>query len=1405
MKRIHLLFMILSLSLCATSLKAKDYITYSLTKSDGLSDTYVRDVIQDEAQGCLWFATLNGLNQYDGYTMTNVITRQAMQNGEVPDNRINKIYTWGKNYLWIRLRGNIFACYDLRKRHFVYHTSSNNSQETYKNTFFTKNQTWLYDATNGCMRIQIKDQRFEKKTYTQKNRLLPSSQVNQIIQGRDGYIWIATSKGLVRIDHQGKSQIINNRDDFRCMLTYLGREYFITSSGNVWTYRQGKLYKTDNTQLPAQTKVNSAFPYQDKLIFSTNGKVFEYHIKSHILQESKTFVINHARILSDNRGNHLLLNNDGQVYYISTTYQFHCKLPFAPASAKAELNYKVLTTTDHQVFISTSGKGLYIIDLEKLAKGKMTQAVAERYPTKSNYIPNIYEDKRGNVWVLQEDMGVICLKNSQAIADFVSFHPTASSIDDNHINSIRMLKKANNQKIYTCSINGILATFDGNNLNTIPTQYGEVLSLAIDRQGTYWWGTRQGVYIGNKLYSNDKTKPTSINANKISDILCDNKGRIWLACYGGGLNLARHQANDWQFTHYFTQTQETKEARVLLQDHKGNIWLGTGEGVFVYNPDLLIRKKNKGIHLVVNKNPKMDEIHAILEDSKHRIWVAITGTGVALYDNQGKKPRLVKVFTHADGLGDNNVQSFVEDNQGRIWVGTNYGVSCYQEKSHRFTNYLISYSMLGNRCTENSVCKLADGKLAFGTKKGIAYFYPHHVMRRLEPSQVGITFLFVNGIPLEQLPTDSYEQTGNHFTFNHTQNSIRFKFSDFTFDKEHSTLYSYWLEGQDKEWSTPSNEASIFYRSLPSGNYTFHLRSCNIQGEWSKKETCLQFTILPPFWVTWYAWLLYILVAAIIIYYLWRQVEEKRKLKEKIRLEQQLTDFKVHFFTNISHEFRTPLTIILGAMDNIREKGELPSQLKQPISNMLKSTLRMKRLIDRLLDFTKVQEQKMTLQVEDTEVISFVRDIWTYFQQIAQNKQINYLFSTYTKELSIPVDRNKLDTIVGNLISNALKYTPTGGEVEVKIEHGKENDQLLIHVVDNGIGISEEKRSQLFMRFMQSSFSYDSIGIGLYLSNKMAQLHHGTISYEARPTSGSIFTLHIPSSGKPYSSNEFVQQPVAINMVDEQKEKVWLAEYKETAGKSLNDKQVLIVEDDADVMDFLCQELKRYFIVHTACNGKEAMDAIEKERPDLIVSDVMMPIMNGYELTRKLKTNDTYYDIPIILLTALNEENKKAKGYSAGADDYIEKPFSMTMLLSRCIQLMQQHDKMKALFSQMNTEEPQKVQTLIKEERDKKFIEILDSWIMRHLSDADLNIDVLANSLSYGRSTFYSKVSNLTGMTPNSYIRKKRLEEGKRLLEESNDTIAEISYKTGFSNPYYFTRCFKQEFGMTPSNYRKGN
>lgn len=1402
----YLLLIVLDLfCLCIHSIYASDYLSHTLTKSEGLSDMYVRDVVQDNDKGYLWFSTLYGLNRYDGYMMRSVISPEAIQKGDIPDNRVFTAHPWGKLYLWLKLRGNIFACYDIRANRFVYHT--NLDGYTYEKLFLADaHVAWFYDSEHGCLRVVCKKGEMKRLFLNVKNGLLPSNHVNFVQTGLGGKTWISTTRGLVCHENE-KSRIVDAKHNVVAMVKHGGCEYFITAQGLVLTYRNHKLYGLSPTKLPMNVVAKNAMMYRQLILLTTSAGVYEYDIKNRALRPSQQIQAQNAHIVIDNRNHSVMMNERGKVYYfVGSDRYVYTQLPYAYTSNIKNLNMHVVTTMSGQVMIATNGFGLFQFNpATRMSDGYVQSSL---YPTASRYIMDIYEDRLGNIWIPQEDLGVLCLNRVNLIGHFlplVTQKPGDSGFDQ-HANTVRMLRKLADGKVYVASLTDKVGMLVGSRLENMTTRYGSVLSVEIDRLGRYWWGARDGVFVGDRHYVPDKNISTSISSNKVSDILCDSKGRVWLACYGGGLDLAHSKGGktgETTFSHFFTQSREIKGARVLLQDHRGMIWLGTGEGVFVFDPDQMAKGNKKYIHLVTNRNPKMDEIHGIFEDNQHRVWVAITGTGVALYDNTGSTPKLRRVFRRMDGLSDNMAQAIVADRQGKIWVGTNDGVSRFDEVSQRFKSYRMSLDILGNKCMENSACLLDNGMLAFGTKAGIAYFDPARLPRCEQQEQVAITSLSVNGTDAGEYLQGKMLLEEETVCLSHSQNSLMFTFSDFSFDVNHSSLYSYKMDGVDKKWSVPSKESSATFRNLPPGDYTLHVRSCNVLGEWSKNEAVLHVEICPPLWATWYAYLFYLLVLSAIVCYVWNQWNNTRKLKEKLELEHRLTEFKMHFFAHVSHEFRTPLTVILGAMEHIREQGELPGHLKLPFSNMLRSTNKMKRLIDRLLDFTKMQEGRMQLQVEETEAVSFMRDIWGDFKLLAENKQICYQFSAFAKEQMTLMDRHKIDTIVSNLISNAIKYTPNGGKVTVVLSKDEKAGQLLVKVMDNGCGISKEKQRQLFSRFMQSAFAYDSMGIGLYLSHQLAQLHHGEISYEAQPDGGSIFTLRLPLSSTAYSDGELVQEKHGF-FADEKKDKAWLANYKELQGKSLNDKMVLVVEDDADVMDFLCSELIHYFQLQKAGNGKEALELIQQKRPDLIISDVMMPVMNGYELSRKLKTNDELYDIPIILLTALNGENKKAKGYEAGADDYIEKPFSMKMLVSRSMQLMMQHDRMKASFAQMNVEEPKKVKAIIKVDRDKKFIDILNGWIIRHLDDPELNVDTLASSLSFGRSTFYAKVSALTGMTPNNYIRKIRFQEAKRLLEESNDTIAEIAYKTGFGNPNYFSKSFKKEYGVSPSTYRKG-
>ena len=847
----------------------------------------------------------------------------------------------------------------------------------------------------------------------------------------------------------------------------------------------------------------------------------------------------------------------------------------------------------------------------------------------------------------------------------------------------------------------------------------------------------------------------------------------------------------YRFRHFFRGSREERDARTIMTDHHGRVWLGTGQGIRVFSPDSLLLDSKNFLLLQTNKNAKMDEVHAIFEDSHHRVWVCISGSGVTLYDNEGPRPQLLRVFTVFDGLGDNMAQSVVEDRHGNIWIGTNHGVSLYDSKTAKMQNHVYCNIPWGNICMERAACVLPDGQLAFGTKRGITVVNPDSISRRQNPL-LAITDLDVNGIPVDEGLED--------IRLSHTENSLTFYFTDFVYDVDKTGRYTYMLKGYDREWSTPSPLHFATYKNLPPGQYTFILRAYDDQSSEHASEVSLTVTVSPPWWRTWWAYLIYTFIIAAIAWQLYHHFKRVNDLHNRIKVEQQLTDYKMLFFTNISHEFRTPLTIIQGAMERIRDTGNIPSNLKQPVGNMQKSVKRLSRLITRLMDFRKLQENKMVLAVEDTEVVGFLRDIWSAFRDVADNKRINFQFTSFASSYTMPVDRRKLESIAYNLMSNALKYTSAKGTVAVRVSKDSDADRLLLEVADTGVGIDKERQAELFQRFRQNSTVYDSIGIGLNVSYQMAQIHKGELLFRENPEGGSIFTLSLPATAEAYDETDFTKD-IKTTVVEDKKDEKWLEDYREVAPPSLNNRQLLIVEDDDDVRTFLVTELRSYFDIAEACNGKEAWDQIAEQRPDIILSDVAMPLMNGFELTQRIKKDPSLADIPVVLLTALTDDLKRERGFHVGADEYIQKPFSVRTLVARLSQLLEQRDKLRNSYSGA---EAAPVVAVIKDERDKKFLSTLDSWIYNHLEETNMNIDELARIMEFGRSSFYRKVNTLTGMTPNNYIRRIRMEKSKELLEETNLTISEVAYKTGFNTAFYFSKCFKDYYGMSPSHYRNG-
>lgn len=908
---------------------------------------------------------------------------------------------------------------------------------------------------------------------------------------------------------------------------------------------------------------------------------------------------------------------------------------------------------------------------------------------------------------------------------------------------------------------------------------------------------------------------------------------MWIGTFGGGLDLAVPKKDKYIFRHFFNKTYGQKEIRTICEDRNGWIWVGTSEGVFVFDPDRIIKDPNDFYQYNLDNHAlKSNEIKSIIQDKKGRIWIAESGIGfcVANIKNDYKDISFTH-YTVNDGLVHSVVQAFIEDDEGNIWVSTEYGISCFNPENKIFNNYFFSNDILGNVYTEGCA-KLKDGRLAFGTNHGLIILNTKQIKNKEKIPSVTFTDLKLNGISVRPADMDSPLTAALAYTdaisLKYYQSSFVIDFSTFDYPISTNTRFSYKLEGYDDDWSIPSTLNFAAYKNLPAGTYYLHVKACSVSGIWSDNEETLEIKVTPPFWATGWAFFVYILIAGIIMYFVYRTIRNINNLRNKIKVEKQLTEYKLVFFTNISHEFRTPLTLIQGALDRIHRTHNIPKEIRYSIKLMDKSTQRMLRLINQLLEFRKMQNNKLALSLEETDVIAFLYEIYLSFQDTAESKNMDFKFIPSVNSYKMYIDKGNIDKIAYNLLSNAFKYTPSGGKIEFSIYIDKQKQLLIMKVTDTGVGIPKEKRNELFKRFMQSSFSSDSIGVGLHLTHELVHVHKGNICYEENPSGGSIFIVTLPTDSSIYQSNDFLIPENAILKEEAQNHPSLSALNEENAHSEseeeidkeveniekelktelnasdqegpLNKRKILIIEDDNDVREFLKEELTPYFEVAAEADGKNGLEYAHNNDIDLIISDVMMPGYNGFEITRKLKSDFSTSHIPIILLTALNAAESHLEGVKSGADSYITKPFSTKLLLASIFKLIEQRDKLKEKFSNdLSAKRP----VMCTSDKDKEFVENLTKIVEEQLTNPEFTADDFASMMSLGRTIFYRKVRGVTGYTPKEYLRIMRMKKAAELLSTKKYTVSEVTYMVGINDPFYFSRCFKAQFGISPSSYQK--
>lgn len=1240
---------------------------------------------------------------------------------------------------------------------------------------------------------------------------LPSNAVSDIYQNQKGFMWFSTNNGLARYDgNQMKVYLqdsayasssdrrvkrITEDKDFKYMWIYTASETFYCldmTTGHLVDYlSEAKGWRAQERPLHfTQSKLqeNGLFymwgPKDGGLIVDYRDGNFKVKhlsakemeailpklqdVKMADKQLVQKWKVPNGRVLTDNKGGKWIYNNTGILRKVVGDSLITLRLLPNETNYIDYERFNIVEDNHGLVWISTYGKGLFVFNHD-LNQGQHFVANEKgESPIASNYLLCITADRRDGVWVSAEYGGVSHLQVMDK--GVVRIFPNGrENLDLSNV--VRMVKKQRDGSVMVGTRDGCLYHYSADMAQMLVKSHfdSNIYSVVEMPQGRMWIGTRgKGIYGIPGLDFKNK---------KVFCLKPDDRGRMWIGTFGEGLSVAIPRGEGYEVRTFFADSVGLNEVRCLAIDRKGMLWGGTSGGLFCVDPT---RFAADGKGLRVYK--RGSEIHDMLVDRQGRLWLTVPGEGLVCMQDGN-----FRILDASQGLINNMVQSVVETEDGNLWVSTQQGVSCWKAKDNSFDNYLFSRVMMGNVYNENSAVCLDDGRVLLGGNYGLTIINPSRI------SHVkGQTSVVFTSHPYSDEMTLSYEER-----------SPKINFSTLDYSDVNNVKYTYWLEGYDSSWSVPSPTPWVNYQNLPFGSYRLHVKASYSDGIWGK-ESVLDISVEPPFYLSVWAWVFYALFLTVVIVMVVKSIREKNILKGKIKFEQEFTRYKLVFFTNIAHEFRTPLTLIQGSLEKekrIMKTNHWQLELEKTVRTMDKSVQRMLRLIDQLLEFRKMQAGKLKLSLQETDVVMFVQGICKMFDDAAESKQIDFKFESQLPAYLMYLDQQKMDKVVFNLLSNAFKYTHAKGTISVSLSF---TDVMTIRVADTGVGIPQEKWEQLFSRFMQSSYTGESFGIGLHLTHELVRTHHGEITYQENEGGGSVFVVTIPLQKDCYEASDFLVKDSPILKADLTKERDGQEEKTTDAVPSapsapLNRRTILLIEDDNDVREFLLSELESCFDLKVASDGKAGIAMAKELDVDLIVSDVMMPGMNGFELTKRLKNSFETSHIPIILLTALSTDENVLEGTESGADAYITKPFSPQLLMARILQLLNQREILRQKFGKV----PQEIRSaMLRNEQDSLFVKRLDSIVYSRLGEQDLSVDKVAGLLHLGRTIFYKKVRGTTGYTPNEYIRVIRLRKAAELLKEGEKNVSEVAYAVGFDNPYYFSKCFKEQFGMPPSHYR---
>jgi signal transduction histidine kinase/ligand-binding sensor domain-containing protein/DNA-binding response OmpR family regulator len=1455
-KRNFSLLVFIAFSTINTIAQPKCKVEYFSTEQ-GLSHGTISEILKD-AEGFMWFGTWDGINRFDGRNFTSYKSSQGEMT-QAGDYRIAQVKEDQAGCIWIRTRYEKVYRFDKKTNYFLPINSviapgvkekiNIDSIIAVKNGF-----VWLLSRKNGiyCLRQDkvTKENVLRFGTDQPKEFNLPSYNITVFHEDLNRRVWIATTAGLsCLVQSSGGIYKKINLVPYELAekrVTHVVEDetnlYFSTDDGHVISYNKKSL--AFSTKKISESRINKLLRSQrDNILYAVtpNGKVISLNLSNHRTSVAQYRNENLQSIYEDRRGVLWLEPRDSGVIRFdpaTSSFSFFSKNIKDPKKILGN-RFKVFEDNDGTVWVNMKSGGFgyynparssmeYTLDAVNMPGFRLPQAVY-----------HIYYDSIGVLW-LRIHGGVLAriIFQENNFKQQLLVDREADLMD----NEVRGILCDNKNRLWLASKSGKLYLRQDDQfvkdffVNEPAGGLGNVYVIYQDSRDNIWFGTKgsglfratptdsKGTKYRLQHFRNDKRDNESVTSDYIYSIIEDKKGRIWIGTFATGMMLAEEQNKSVKFIHTGNAFKNyPKEGfdhiRHMALDRSGNIWIAATDGLLIFNSDDQHSPAYAyKIYRRVSDNTTgmgSSDIQFIYSDWKGRMWLATSGAGISLATGNPFEQLHFKNYTKKDGLPNDYVVSCSGDRQGNLWIATENVLSRFNPEKNIFRNFDSYDGLPRTSFSEAAACReLSNGNLVFGTSQGYLTFDPDHVSMKSVPANIVFTKMQIN--KEDVLPSGNNDITTSDINYT---DKLVLKYNENIIDIDYAILdaragnrqaFVYRLVGFDTIWHTDREFKGVSYTNLPYGEYVLEVQSLYSDLYSNKPYKRLPITILPPPWKTSWAYLSYAFVLLLILLAIRHYALKMVRLKHKVIVEQKLAALKLNFFTGVSHELRTPLTLIVNPLEAIARKENLSSEGAAYMEVARKNANRMVRFIDQLLDLRKVQSEKATLKLSRVEIVSFVHKISDHFEEAVSSKRITLEILPDQQEIFAFVDVEKFDVILYNLLNNAIKFTPERKMIKILIQSVPDENAFSIAVHDRGPGVKPDKLERIFDLFQEGDhppgYDFKSVGIGLSLTKEFITLHGGMIMAANNDDGGLTMTVKMKTGFEHYSNVPFSFAHSETKDNAEKESSVALPGNKAGENERLSPgielPLLLLVEDNTDLRQFLSKQLSEFYRVQVASDGKEGWEKALNLLPDLIVSDVMMPVMDGIQLLDKLKNDINTSHIPVVLLSAKYSIESQVEGLNYGADYYITKPFNNDLLVASINNLLRQRQKLFELMVQRKRPESLDPTPILVTSKDETFIKKVILAVEDKMADPQFRIETIAEIMNMSQKTFYRKFKSLTGTTPAEFVRDIRLKKAKQFLDIPENNISDVAYLVGFSSPKYFSTCFKEKYGVSPSEYQ---